>query len=767
MAVRELFAKFGFEFDQAALQKMEALVDKSEQKVEALADAVNRATGLLGTAAGAQGRMGRAADATAASVGDLRQAWIGASRAVKSAAAGDEKASNAMRALGMSVDKTAASGRRASSVYAEMVGRLAKVKDEAARARLAVDLLGDAGARAALSTAAAGPQGLRTARRAEGRGAGYAAPVEAAPAPQTVTRWQRLTGAIRAGTDAARTHRKETEALRKQSSGGITGGLLQAAFWFSLARGIINAWQAIGRFAVGVSVKLGTLVTETTIWADSTQKALGMISGFGVGSGIKEFEEITRTAARLGLNVIDATENYKKLRAVGFSRDEGNELVRLAADMQAGLGLTEETTKRVYLALGQIKGAGKLQGDELRQLQETGLSVDRMWASIAEQMGVTVEEAQKLKEVGKVSADVAIRGVKEAVLGTLGTSKAGQAAEALKSTTLRGMIAGAKGGAQLWLLDLTKELEPKFRELAGKLAGTFDKFEKDGKAYKAIHGVKTLVTDFIDLVIIRWPEIEKVFGKVLDHVGDDLWATIKGIDNFLTRLIAVVDFVGTHWDSLKTAFKTASIVMVAAITAIGVASVLQAGKVAFAFGTTIVKGLAAAVSAFATSAPVIAAANTAMNTGFAKLAISAGAVGVAFAAIAAALYQVYKLYKETRADGGFLNSFKAAGGMTGFAKHLFGQDKEPENPVPQPKGATPPKPKKRIRPQLPATGMPFGGPALPFGPTAALQSTTTINVSGVASPHDVARAVDSTVSRRDRAQRDALYGALAGAPRYG
>lgn len=61
-----------------------------------------------------------------------------------------------------------------------------------------------------------------------------------------------------------------------------------------------------------------------------------------------------------------------------------------------------EGLDRISLALGQMQAKGRVQGDELLQLQEAGVNTGQVFAIMAQQTGKTVPALQKMQQAGKL-----------------------------------------------------------------------------------------------------------------------------------------------------------------------------------------------------------------------------------------------------------------------------------------------------------------------------------------------------------------------------
>lgn len=635
MALRELFAKFTFKFDSAALDRINARVTATGKKVREFA---RQFDGAALRAAETSEPLNKAAAAVAR---------IGAS-ATKSRGALSSWAANVREGVGA-----------LKSVH---ITRWQRFQLGIEKARRAISNFAT-NARGAVKSIGRFDAATKSVRKSSGGALGLS---------QT-SFWSGLAASLSNFTAAA-------ESAKKSSSGTL--GMLQASFWTGLASSIVGAGTAVTGFTARATIALGRHVTETAVWVDAIQAALTQIAGLDQYTGEREFESARRTASALGLSIRTTIESYKQLRAVGFSRAEGEEFIALTADLKAGFGLTGEAIQRVQLAIGQIKGAGVLQGDELRQLQETGLNINLMWESIAEQMGISVEEAKKLKEEGKVTAAVAIEAFKQSALKTLGTTKAGEAAKKLKDSTLRGLLAGGTAAAENWIIDLAKKVTPGLEDLAQKISGTFTKFAETGVLERLLSTVERLFIDFIDLIVTHWPRVEQILLRVTLGSADAIGDLILSIDTLIDRTLTAVEWIIDNWTAVKIVILAASAAIVTAFTAIGVSAVVNAVKATIAFGSSTL----AAISAFAARTGVAAAASNVLTASLSRMAaaatiakitlvsVAAAATAALAAAVAviAAIDQAAKLVRETAPEGGIINAWEKSGGVKGFVDFATG-----------------------------------------------------------------------------------------------
>src|SRR3972149_3306226 len=157
----------------------------------------------------------------------------------------------------------------------------------------------------------------------------------------------------------------------------VGGALLTVAKYAAMAA------AAVAAVGVAVSVAFAKAVGQMAMVKENAIATFNALAG---GKGVGTFVRIKKSASDLAVPIEDATEGIRALTAAGFKGDDAFRGFAGRQDLSA-IGVTSETMSRVVLAMSQIKGAGKLQGDELRQLQETGLNLDLIWQNISKEMG--------------------------------------------------------------------------------------------------------------------------------------------------------------------------------------------------------------------------------------------------------------------------------------------------------------------------------------------------------------------------------------------
>lgn len=119
--------------------------------------------------------------------------------------------------------------------------------------------------------------------------------------------------------------------------------------------------------------------------------------------GLGTYKYALKFAAETPFETPGVVEASKKLLSFGFNLKQLPGLLRTTGDAASGLSLGEEGFQRLGVIFGQVKSKGKLQGDELLQLDEMGLGVrDALKAAYA---GL---DFNKILSKGQIRADDAL-----------------------------------------------------------------------------------------------------------------------------------------------------------------------------------------------------------------------------------------------------------------------------------------------------------------------------------------------------------------------
>lgn len=96
---------------------------------------------------------------------------------------------------------------------------------------------------------------------------------------------------------------------------------------------------------------------------------------------------------------------FRTAQAYGLTRKEAEQLTPLLLDFAAAAGLNEDILERLALAVGQIRARGKLTGEEVRQLGNSGIPIRDI---LVKALGIANEEFDALLESGAFTSDIVI-----------------------------------------------------------------------------------------------------------------------------------------------------------------------------------------------------------------------------------------------------------------------------------------------------------------------------------------------------------------------
>jgi tape measure domain-containing protein len=289
---------------------------------------------------------------------------------------------------------------------------------------------------------------------------------------------------------------------------------------------------ALGALAAAGAAYLTKIAFEMFALKQNTVLALGALSGGAAGAGDAAWGRILDTAKRLGVTVQKTTEGVQGLMAAGFKGDAAFDWFARIQDLSV-IGITGEKVQRLVLAMGQIKAAGVLQGDELRQLQELGLDLGPVWEGIAKRMGITAEQAMKLKGTGKITAEFALGGLQDAIAKLTGAATPGAGRVKYLSENVLGSWDKVKSVASLAMADIAERSKKSFESLKPTLDSIAKWFaSSDAEAWsKRLAGVVAMVvtagrTGF-EVLKAFVTGFGSVMGSTMDSMNKDPLAWLR------------------------------------------------------------------------------------------------------------------------------------------------------------------------------------------------------------------------------------------------
>jgi len=165
------------------------------------------------------------------------------------------------------------------------------------------------------------------------------------------------------------------------------------------SKGVNRLGKAVKSLALGFGIfQTGKFVIFKTAELQRQTRSLEVLTGSldtakGIISELQAFGAVTPfTSAEL-------IETAKRLKAFGVETEAVTDVTKRLADVA---GATGADLGGIATAFGQIQAKGRLQGEELLQLQERGVNLQEQLRS---QYGLTADEFQKALEQGRFGAD--------------------------------------------------------------------------------------------------------------------------------------------------------------------------------------------------------------------------------------------------------------------------------------------------------------------------------------------------------------------------
>jgi tape measure domain-containing protein len=226
-------------------------------------------------------------------------------------------------------------------------------------------------------------------------------------------------------------------AARAKKAAGSIGGLGKAAALAAAAAGA----AAFARFAFGKAGQLEKQTKSLQVLTGSLDKAKAVISELQAFGAVTPFtsDELIETA--------------KRLKAFGFETEQITDVTKRLADVA---GATGADLGGIATAFGQIQAKGRLQTEELLQLQERGVGLGE---ELQKMYGMTGTEFSKALEKGQISAKAA-----NVALNRL-TEAGGKYANGAiaQSDTLFGKLSTLQDALDQFGRNIGKILEPIFK----------------------------------------------------------------------------------------------------------------------------------------------------------------------------------------------------------------------------------------------------------------------------------------------------------------
>jgi tape measure domain-containing protein len=188
------------------------------------------------------------------------------------------------------------------------------------------------------------------------------------------------------------------DSLMRQAERVNAGARLMGAGLTDVGNAALRGGAVVAAYGAGMTALAASFVRPAAQF-EQFNVQLTTLEGSAEGAE-KAMAWIETFATKTPLSVEETVQAYARLRAFGLDPTTGS--LQAMVDTMAATGGGAEKLDGLTLALGQAWTKGKLQGEEAMQMLERGVPV---WDLLAEQMGKSAEEVQKLSEQGKLGRE--------------------------------------------------------------------------------------------------------------------------------------------------------------------------------------------------------------------------------------------------------------------------------------------------------------------------------------------------------------------------
>ena len=185
--------------------------------------------------------------------------------------------------------------------------------------------------------------------------------------------------------------------------------------------------------AFGIGLNIGNVIggLKTAVMAsfnlaaaiEQSQMAFSTMLG-SAEAATTMLQNLQKFADKTPFEFMELQAAAKRMMAYGFAAEEVIPTLTAVGDAASALGGGGEMVQRITTALGQMSAKGKISGEELRQLAESGIPALRMLADAA---GVSTGEMQEMVEKGMIPAAEGVKVLTQSMSGDFGGLMAKQA----------------------------------------------------------------------------------------------------------------------------------------------------------------------------------------------------------------------------------------------------------------------------------------------------------------------------------------------------
>ena len=286
----------------------------------------------------------------------------------------------------------------------------------------------------------------------------------------------------------------------------------------------LAATAAITALGVKAAFALGKAVAGAFVLREQAQLSFEALRHAG-GTGEDQFNRVKEVARQMGTDLGQTVHQFQKLAAAQFSMEDSIAIFKRMQDLLKATGASAEVADRAILSITQIKAKGKLQAEELMQLNEAGLSMELVFKALAKNTGKSMAEVQKAITAGKIDSVTGIKAIQDAIGLKTGGKPPGAKAIEIMNNTLSVTIERAKNLGGILLDDIAQKAGPAIKDLKPILDEVMDALTGEGAK-----GVISELGDAFTLLAqgakAAWPFVKQILAGFAEGFGEG-WNQLK------------------------------------------------------------------------------------------------------------------------------------------------------------------------------------------------------------------------------------------------
>ena len=263
----------------------------------------------------------------------------------------------------------------------------------------------------------------------------------------------------------------------------------------------------------GAGLAAGAALFQAASRAEQTQIAFTTMLGSGEAATAM-LGKLRDFAATTPFQYNDLTQYTQRLMAMGVAAQDVVPMMTDVGDAVAGLGAGNEGIERVTRAFGQMLTRGKTSAQDMLQLTEVGIPA---WRYLAEAIGVTTGEVQKMSEKGVIPAAAAIDAIRAGMQADFGGLMA------LQAKTASGQLSNLKDSTDKLAASWGTLLLPAATDVIGKLQGVTDALDDLSPAAQetvlTVGGTVTAMSSLGLAAVTVGPRVKSLGGAMLELSG--------------------------------------------------------------------------------------------------------------------------------------------------------------------------------------------------------------------------------------------------------